>query len=173
MKCFIKNIQIKFDLCFIANWYCIVFSGIIIVKHGDAYIMVFLLGTYHLLPWIWLSTPLPWSSWNKKLRPRQICRYYADDTYKCIFFNKNILFRLMCAPKGPINNIPALVRIMAWCRLGDKPLYERMMVNYWRHIYLRHSALMINTVARCIVSATDKSLCILILLWSNLTMDKS
>ena len=27
-------------------------------------------------------------------------------------------------PKGPINNIPALVQIMAWRRPGDKPLSE-------------------------------------------------
>ena len=31
-------------------------------------------------------------------------------------------------PKGPINNIPALVQIMAWCRPGDKPLSEPMIV---------------------------------------------
>ena len=31
-------------------------------------------------------------------------------------------------PYGPINNIPALVQIMAWCRPGDKPLSEPMMV---------------------------------------------
>ena len=32
-------------------------------------------------------------------------------------------------PKGPINNIPALVQIMAWRRPGDKPLSEPMMVS--------------------------------------------
>ena len=31
-------------------------------------------------------------------------------------------------PKGPINNIPALVQIMAWRRPGDKPLSEPMLV---------------------------------------------
>ena len=31
--------------------------------------------------------------------------------------------------KGPINNIPALVQIMAWPRPGDKPLSEPMMVS--------------------------------------------
>ena len=30
-------------------------------------------------------------------------------------------------PKGRINNIPALVKIMAWRRSGDKPLSEPMM----------------------------------------------
>ena len=32
-------------------------------------------------------------------------------------------------PKGPINNIPAMVQIMAWRRPGDKPLSEPMVVS--------------------------------------------
>ena len=35
---------------------------------------------------------------------------------------------------GPINNIPALVQIMAWHRSGDKPLSEPMMVSLLMHI---------------------------------------
>ena len=38
-------------------------------------------------------------------------------------------FSWMKLPKGPINNIPALVQIMAWRRPGDKPLSEPMMVS--------------------------------------------
>ena len=37
-------------------------------------------------------------------------------------------------PEGPINNIPALAQIVAWCRSGDKPLSEPMMVNLLTHI---------------------------------------
>ena len=37
-------------------------------------------------------------------------------------------------PKGPINNIQALVQIMAWRRPGDKPLSEPMMVSLTTHI---------------------------------------
>ena len=37
-------------------------------------------------------------------------------------------------PKSPINNIPALVQIMAWRRLGDKPLSEPMMVGFPTHL---------------------------------------
>ena len=37
-------------------------------------------------------------------------------------------------PLGPINNIPALVQIMAWRRLGDKPLSEPRMVRLPTHI---------------------------------------
>ena len=33
-------------------------------------------------------------------------------------------------PKGPINNIPVLVQIMAWGRPGDKPLSEPMLVKF-------------------------------------------
>ena len=36
--------------------------------------------------------------------------------------------------KGPINNIPALVQIMAWRRSGDKPSSEPMMVSLPTHI---------------------------------------
>ena len=35
---------------------------------------------------------------------------------------------------GPINNIPALVQIMAWRRPGDKPLPEPMLVSSLTHI---------------------------------------
>ena len=41
---------------------------------------------------------------------------------------------LKFVPKGPINNIPALVQIMAWCRPGDMPLSEAMIVRLQTHI---------------------------------------
>ena len=66
------------------------------------------------------------------LRPRRNGRHFADDTFKRIFLNENvwipIKISLKFVPKGPINNIPALVQIMAWRRPGDKPLSEPMMV---------------------------------------------
>ena len=42
--------------------------------------------------------------------------------------------RFKFVPKGPINNIPALVQIMAWRRSGDKPLSEPMMASLLTHI---------------------------------------
>ena len=72
------------------------------------------------------------------LRPRQIGRRFADDTIKRIFLNENvrisIKFLLKFVPKGPINNYPALIRIMVWRRSGDKPLSETMMVILPMHI---------------------------------------
>ena len=71
-------------------------------------------------------------------RPRQNGRHFADDIFKCIFLNENvwisIKISLKFVPKGPINNIPALVQIMAWRRPGDKPLSEPMMVRLPTHI---------------------------------------
>ena len=65
------------------------------------------------------------------LRPRQNGRHFADDTFKHIFLKENIRISinisLKFVPKSLINNIPALVQIMAWRRPGDKPLSEPMM----------------------------------------------
>ena len=77
-------------------------------------------------------------SWVNSLRPRQNGCQFADDTYKCIFLNENvwiaIKISLKFVLKGPINNIPALVQIMAWRRPGDKPLSGPMMVRSPTHI---------------------------------------
>ena len=49
-------------------------------------------------------------------------RRFADDIFKRIFLNENvwisIKISLKFVPKGPIDNIPALVQIMAWRRPG-------------------------------------------------------
>ena len=58
-----------------------------------------------------------------------------------IFLNENVWISikkkkisLKFVPKGLINNILALVRIMAWRRPGDKPLSGLMMVRLPTHI---------------------------------------
>ena len=72
------------------------------------------------------------------LRPRQNGYLFADDIFKRIFFNENIWILIQISmksvPKDPINNIPALVQIMAWRRPGDKPLSGPMMVRLPTHI---------------------------------------
>ena len=72
------------------------------------------------------------------LRSRQNGHHFPVDTSKYIFFNVNIWISikisLKFAPKGPINNIPSLVQIMACCHPGDKPLSVSMMVSLLMHI---------------------------------------
>ena len=79
------------------------------------------------------------------LRPRQNKRHFADDVFKCNFLNETvwipIKISLKFVPEGPINNISALVQIMAWRRAGDKQLSEPMMTQF-NDTYMRHSASM-------------------------------
>ena len=92
----------------------------------------------HLLHTFCVSCKTSSTSSVNTLRPRQNGRHFPDDIFKCIFLNENvsisIKISLKFVPKGPINNIPALVQIMAWRRSGDKPLSEPMMVSLPTHI---------------------------------------
>ena len=75
---------------------------------------------------------------NTTLRPGQNGCHFADDTLKRIFLNQNVRNSIKISPKfvpkGRIHNIPSLVQIMAWCRLGDKPLSEPMALCLLTHI---------------------------------------
>ena len=68
---------------------------------------------------------------------------HFTDILKCIFFNENVWISinisLKSVPKGPSNNISALVQIIAWHRSGDKTLFEAMMA-YFSDAYMRYSA---------------------------------
>ena len=67
------------------------------------------------------------------------------DISKCIAVNGNVSMSIKNSPnfvpKGPIDNKPPLVQLMAWRRKGVKPLYEPMMNHtkqspwslHWRH----------------------------------------
>ena len=83
--------------------------------------------------------PPRWYAYSfNTLRPRQNGRHFIDDIFKCIFLNENvwisIKISLKFVPKGPINNIPALVQILARRRPCDKPLSEAMIVKLPTHI---------------------------------------
>ena len=58
----------------------------------------------------------------------------AENTFKCIFLNEEcyILIRipLKFVLRSPIYNEPALVQVMAWRRIGDKPLPEPMLTQF-------------------------------------------
>ena len=68
------------------------------------------------------------------LRPRQNGRHFADNIFKWIFLTESVWISinisLKFVPIVQINNIPALVQIMAWRRPGDKPLSEPMMLSW-------------------------------------------
>ena len=58
----------------------------------------------------------------------------TDDILKCILLNLNdripLQISLKFVSRGPIDNKPALAQVMAWHRIGDKPLSELMMIRF-------------------------------------------
>ena len=132
------------------NAYSILFSILLVVKTN--------IWAIFLCPQFQWNSPLTWDHssdatapfcvsvipcgtvqpYFNTLRLRQDGRLFPDDIFKCIFFSENvqilIKISLTFVPKAPINNIPALVQIMAWRRSGNKPLSEPMMVRLLTHI---------------------------------------
>ena len=62
---------------------------------------------------------------------------------KCIFLNENFLIlnkiSLKYVPWGLTDNMATLVQIMSWCRIGDNPLSEAMLVCF-TDAYMHHQA---------------------------------
>ena len=82
-------------------------------------------------------------TWFNTLKSRQNGRHFAGDMSKRIFLNENKLISIDISLNpilyGQINNVTALVQIMAWCRPGDKPLSEPVMVSLLTHICVTRS----------------------------------
>ena len=81
--------------------------------------------------------------WFQTFRPKQNVRHFPDDIFEFILFYENgrisIKITLECVSQGPIDTIPALVQIMAWRRIGDRPLSEPIM-DLVSDAYMRHWA---------------------------------
>ena len=96
--------------------------------------------------WLWVDAELfnPYlSGLLNSLRPRQNCRHFAGDIFKCIFLSENawisLKISLKFVPEVRISNIPVLVQIMARCWPGGKLLSEPMMVSLLTHICVTRS----------------------------------
>ena len=76
------------------------------------------------------------------LRPRQNGRHFPDDIFEWIIWNENawisINISLKFVPRGPINNIPTLIQVMAWRRQAIIWTND----GYINDAYMRHSASM-------------------------------
>ena len=66
--------------------------------------------------------------------PGQNGRHFSDNIFKCIFMREkscmSIRILLKFVSKSPIDNISALVLVMAWRQTGDKPLPEPMLTQF-------------------------------------------
>ena len=105
--------------------------------------------SYFLLYWFDVISSVK-NVYAYTLRPRQNWRHFADDIFKCIFLNENVLISLKISlnfvPEVRINNIPALVKIMAWRRPGDKPLSEPMVASLLTHICTTQASMSLEIV---------------------------
>ena len=86
----------------------------------------------------------------------------ADDIFKCISLNENDIIPIQISqiffPMSPIDNKPALVQIMAWRRIGDKPLPETMMAQF-TDAYMRHYGRWVLTHSGLIKHNCTRELC--------------
>ena len=63
-------------------------------------------------------------------KPRRNGHHCTDVISECIFMKENghnvisIKILLKFVPRGPINNMPALVQMMAWYQIGEKSLSQ-------------------------------------------------
>ena len=101
-----------------------------------------------MLQFHWITkmvTDQTYGCYFNTLMPRQNGRHFADDIFKYFFVNEkfciSINISLKFVPKGQINNNTALVQIMAWRRIGDKPLSEPMLIQP-TDAYMRHKGVM-------------------------------
>ena len=66
---------------------------------------------------------------------------FTDDIFKRIFMDEKFCILIRISPKfvakGPNDNEWALVQVMAWQRIGDKPLSEPMLTRF-TDAYMRH-----------------------------------
>ena len=73
--------------------------------------------------------------------PIQNGQHFTDDISRCIFIDEKfcilINIPLKLVPEDQINNIPALVQIMAWHQIGDKPLPEPILTQF-NDAYMLH-----------------------------------
>ena len=67
--------------------------------------------------------------------------HFADDIFTRILVNENFCNLIKISqnfiPKGPIDNNLALVQIMAWRRIGDKPIFEPLLTQF-TDAYMQH-----------------------------------
>ena len=91
---------------------------------------------YELLPFLWHEThwQQPLTYWDRWKMPPFCWRHIQMHFLELKYLNINKKISLWYVFKSPIDNISALGHIMAWRRLGDKPLNEPIMVSLQMHI---------------------------------------
>ena len=149
------NHQIYFATCCQSSTYCYIFEelwpNLIVCEGGNCNIAsVYISGRiwlYKVAHVYWLPSGLIPSALFMRAQETlntslelthlpldKMAAILADDNVKCIFFNENdtilIWISLKFVPRCPIDNIPALVQVMAWHQTIDKPLHDPMLIEF-------------------------------------------
>ena len=100
--------------------------------------------------------------------------FYLYSNWGQIHLNEDVRILLKVVlkfvPRVQINNIPALLQIMAWHWPGDKPLSEPIMVSLLTHIYMCHLASILKLKEQAsvrLVSVVEIFNILLCVLWIN------
>ena len=82
---------------------------------------------------------------NLLISPGQNGCHFTEDIFTYIFMNEKILYfykkkSLTFVSEGLIDNKPALVQIMVWHQIGNKPLSEPVLTRFTdaSDAYMRH-----------------------------------
>ena len=106
-------------------------SGILLLSNWSSVLLLSF--TVNFFSWLHHFIVITW-------RLRQSGCHFPVDIFKWIFLNEIVWIMnkisLNFVPRGLLNNIPALVQTMTWCRPGDKLLSEPMMAR----LLTRHPA---------------------------------
>ena len=102
-------------------------------------------------------------SFSYTSRSRQYGRHSGDGHFKCIFLDESIWISihisLKFVPNGWINNTPALIQIIDWWRLGDKPLNPPCVNSLWPNdgIWRREYGSILAQAMACCLMAPNRT----------------
>ena len=86
-----------------------------------------------------------WDDLAHWVRSEQNGWHFEDDIFKCTFENETycilIIFSLKFVPDGAVDNKSSFVQLMAWCRIGNKPLSEPMMTQLTNSLCLHFATM--------------------------------
>ena len=86
--------------------------------------------------------------------------YFADDTFKCILlYDILVIISLRFVPKSPFNNKSSLVQVMACRQIGDKPLSEPMMTQFYDAYTIHGLTLKVRGITHHFLSSHFNELC--------------
>ena len=115
----------------------------------------------HRWQWTDITSLQSWFNIILVLGIRLTLTHWGRVKMAAIFKNENVWISIKVSlkfvPKGPINNIPTPIEIMAWRLPADKPLSETMVINVLTHIcdlfdYMSYHRVVISLVEHSLLS---------------------